>query len=173
MFEIKTFINNPLLIISDINEAIKKPNQYFIELDNEKKLTQFENKLDFDYFNGAIVIKYFDQILMDLSLWDLVDQLWCYLIRVIEDVLQYGKGETFFPDQPVKIEINMISQDSILFSLDGGRILKTILPKAEFFNALLDGAEDFFTKITTYFSGSINYEYEINKIHLVRDQLNS
>src|SRR5699024_6545004 len=105
------------------------------------------------------------------SLWDLVDQLWCYFIQLLEDVLQTGYGMTYFPEQPIKMEMKVVSNDLLLFSLDEGRKIRELLPMQEFLVALLQGSEDFYSSFVLYFDRKIDISYELNKIHDIKVQL--
>ncbi|WP_018665548.1 hypothetical protein [Heyndrickxia acidiproducens] len=171
MLKINTFIKKPNLEVSNLEEMIENPYKYFIRIDNETEIKNLSKEIDFDYINGAITIQYYDRFIMDFSLWDLVDQLWSYFIKLVEEVLQTGYGTIFFPDQPVKVEMKTISNDMLLFSLAEGKIISVTLPKQEFLNALLNNAQMFFTKLTSYFKGNVNYSYEINKIKAIQEQL--
>lgn len=172
MFNIKTFIKRPGLQVGNKNRVIENPNKYFINIDNAIEIKKYNQDLDFDYIDGAITIEYYNNFLMDFSLWDLVDQLWSYLINLVEDVVQSGYGMTYFPDQPVKIEMKVISKDLLLFTLDEGKIIREILPMQEFINALLKSAEIFFSHFMGYFERKIDFSYELNKIKTLQEKLN-
>lgn len=129
MFNIKTFIKIQNVQIDNLNEVIENPNRYFINIDDEIEIKKYNQDLDFDFINGAITIEYYNNLIMDFSLWDLVDQLWSYLIQLVEDLVQTGYGMTYFPDQPVKIEMKVVSKDLLLFVLNEGEIIRELLPR--------------------------------------------
>ncbi|ENH98124.1 hypothetical protein J416_02129 [Gracilibacillus halophilus YIM-C55.5] len=172
MFNIKTFIKRPSMQIDNLNEVIENPNRYFINIDDEIEIKKYNQYLDFDYINGAITIEYYNNLIMDFSLWDLVDQLWSYLIQLVEDVVQTGYGMTYFPDQPVKIEMKVVSKDLLLFALDEGEIIRELLPMQEFINALFKSAENFYSSFIAYFEREIDFSYELNKIKTIQEQIN-
>lgn len=172
MFNINTFIKRPSMQTDNLNEVIENPNRYFINIDNEIEIKKYNKELDFDYINGAITIEYYNNLIMDFSLWDLVDQLWSYLIQLVEDVMQTGYGMTYFPDQPVKIEMKVVSKDLLLFTLDEGKIIRELLPMQEFICALLKSAENFYNSFIAYFEKKIDFSYELNKIKTIREQIN-
>ncbi|MEW9676885.1 hypothetical protein ABRT01_11990 [Lentibacillus sp. L22] len=173
MINIKTFINKPNVQIKNLKEAMGNPAKYFINIDSETEIKKYDKNLDFNYLNGAIIIEYYNKLLMDCSLWDLVDQLWSYIIKLVEDVIHTGYGVTYFPDQPVKVEIKVISKDLVLFTLDEGKITGETLPMHEFINALLNSAENFFSRLTSYFEDDIDFSYELSKIKSIREQFNN
>lgn len=171
MFNIKTFIKRPHVKIDNLNKVIKNPSQFFVHINNEIEIKRINHDLDFDYIDGTIIIEYYDHLIMDFSLWDLVDQLWCYFIQLLEEVLQTGYGMTYFPEQPIKMEMKVVSNDLLLFSLDEGRKIRELLPMQEFMTAILKGAENFYSSFTSYFDRKIDFSYELNKIHDIKVQL--
>lgn len=172
MFNINTFIKIPNIQIDSINDVIENQNRYFINIDNEMEMKKYNQKFDFDYLNGAIIIEYYNKIIMDFSLWDLVDQLWSYFTKLVEDVVQTGYGMTYFPDQPVKIEMKVISKDLLLFTLDDGKIMKELLPTQAFINALLKSAENCYSRFIACFGKEIDFSHELNRIKTIQRQIN-
>ena len=77
--------------------------QYFIPCADDNALNYIS---DYHYIEGAIIIDYNDEIILGFQQWDLVDQLWTYIIEAIELII-YDKDEAgfFFPDQPIKVQI--------------------------------------------------------------------
>src|SRR5699024_5462914 len=132
---------------------------------------RINHELDFDYIDGTIIIEYYDHFFMDFRFWELVDQLWCYFILLLEEVLQTGYGMTYFPAQPLKMEMKIVSNCLLLFSLDEGRKIRELLPMYEFMTAILKGAEIFYSSFTLYFDRKIDFSYELNKIHDIKVQL--
>lgn len=138
MVEIKTYIKKKEIInsLENINE---KKSQYFVSFDNEECLNYIE---DFDYIEGAIVICSEGEYILDFRCWDLVDQLWVYLIDAIYEMLN-EKRETkfYFPDQPLEFKMKEISEYTILLSI---KEKKYVVNKMDFLISLLDSAEKFF-----------------------------
>src|SRR5699024_11687423 len=119
-----------------LNKVIKNLNQFIYHINYEIEIKRINLYLDFDYIDGIIIIEYYDNLIMDFSLWDLVDQLWCYFIQLLEEVLQTGYGMTYFTEQPIKMEMKVVSNDLLLFSLDEGRKIRELLPMQEFMTAI-------------------------------------
>lgn len=138
MISISTFIKKDKCInsIENINEIY---NQYFVRCDDERCLKTI---YDFEYIEGAIIIKSDDEIILDFKYWDIVDQLWTYMI---DAVLKLMKGEKevkfYFPDQPIEIQFQEISRTFLLLTVEE-RNFK--VKKIEFILALLENAESFF-----------------------------
>ncbi|MBO8157602.1 MAG: hypothetical protein H0Z32_14320 [Bacillaceae bacterium] len=170
MINIKTYIKIPGIRIENLNDINENSSKYFIDLDNEIEMNKYFQNLDLDYIDGAITIEYYNHIIMDFRLWDIVDQLWSYFINLVEEVIQNGYGVTYFPDQPVKVEMKLISKDLVLFSIDEGRVISEMLPMKKFIKTLLSSAENFFVKLTKYVK-NLNFDYELNKIKSIQNQI--
>lgn len=168
MITIKTFIKRPNVIIENLNDITMHPEKYFISMDDKIELKKYSNSMDVDYLEGAITIEYNNRFIMGYDLWDLVDQLWNYFINLVEDVKHNDCGVFYFPDQPIKVELKSVSTDSLLFTIDEGRIATESLPKQEFINALLNGAENFFSKLSFYFGDHINAQHELDEIQRIK-----
>lgn len=166
---IRSYLKNPDYIINDINKINSQPEKYFIWIDDASRVKDVANIIDLNYIEGVITIEQNGKILMDFKYWDLVDQLWGYWINLIIDFVKFNKAETFFPDQPIKLELNRVSNEIVLLKLISKSTFSWTLPKNEFFNALLDGANHFFEKMTEYF-GDVNkvYKYEDERIRKLK-----
>ncbi len=94
------------------------------------------------YIEGAIRMWNGTEEILGLEQWDLVDQLWSYLLDGMEELLD-GKGETSFsfPDQPLEMAFKMVKGNGLLIRV-GTR--KYIVDQKEFFSALLSAAEVFY-----------------------------
>ncbi|GAK78498.1 hypothetical protein BSMD_003950 [Bacillus subtilis Miyagi-4] len=92
----------------------------------------------------------------------MVDQLWAYFLNLIEEAIETGKSETYFPDQPLLLKMKSISNDMLLFEIDQKQ--KVLLPKLDFFESLLKNAKSFFETMNFVLEGNCDYEYELNKI---------
>ncbi|MDN4526131.1 hypothetical protein [Fictibacillus fluitans] len=171
MFYINTLLNRPEKEINDLNTIKSNIEEYFVQVKDEKQLLSIGNSLDFDYLNGAIILKHLDEFLLNVDCWDLVDQLWAYILNVTESLISTGEGETYFPDQPVKLKLKSISKDLVLYVLEADYRTKVVLPKKDLIDILLSGAADFFHAMEKTFKGKCNYQYEIQKISSLRDTL--
>ncbi|MGG1650007.1 hypothetical protein [Paenibacillus sp. NRS-1780] len=168
MFYVNTLISRPDRKINDISLLKSNVEEYFVQINNTHEILALENLLDFDYLNGAITLTYCEQTLLDVTLWDLVDQLWAYILNVVESLLTTGEGETYFPDQPVKLHLKSISVDLVLYEIEANEHIKVALPKNEFIQTILEGADDFFKNMEECFKGKCSYQYEIEKIETLR-----
>ncbi len=169
MVIIKSFIVRPGVIITDLEETSVNPKKYFIDLDDKGELSKIADMLDPYYINGAILIQYCGEMILGFKHWDLVDQLWSYLIDMVDELLISGKSSTLFADQSLKIEIVNRSSDSMLLRCDQDQ---WILPKIEFLSTLLKSGRYFFETLASLFIMNGNdYCNEVKKIDKIEKHL--
>jgi len=111
------------------------------------------------------------KLLMNFNHWDLVDQLWVYIVNTVEDVLKSGYGFTFFPDQPIKFDLKTIDYNSMLVMIDDGEVTNQLVDKRVFLSSLLESADRFYSLLSFYFDGIVNYEYELEQINSLKSML--
>lgn len=160
----------------EINSYILKPGHEmipfktyadFVNVNDIGKLLEVEKDLDNFYLDGAIEIKTNDQTLLELNDWDLVDQLWSYILNIIEEYNINGESEVYFPDSPNKIKIKRMYNDYLMFSIVTDKERKIIINKNEIFGILLKKAKDFFNSISVlkdYKDGSLKEIERAEKI---------
>lgn len=171
MFIIKSYIKYPKRLIKNFEIVKKDPFYYFIDLNNIEKILQIKDDLDLDYLEGVICLSYNDQIIMDFTYYDLIDQLWAYFLNMIEEFLKNKQSAMSFPDQPLPFSMTDISKYHILFSIN---FVKWTLPKYEFLNALLINAKDFFEKMMLLLENDKQYYiFQLNKIKLLETKVNA
>jgi hypothetical protein len=80
--------------------------------------------------------------ILDFRHWDLVDQLWSYLVDAVESLVSGEKAvEFYFPDQPLLFKMKVISDFVLLLELED---MRYSVNRQEFLGSLLKGAESFF-----------------------------
>ncbi|WP_201319378.1 hypothetical protein [Paenibacillus sp. EPM92] len=164
MIEIKSYLLKPYVKITDLTAVNKKPNDYFISIQNSKEIKEIKNTIDLNYVSGAICINYYEDPILDFTHWDLVDQLWSYIIDLVEKFESFGNAETYFPDQPIRLELKRINTNLMVVCVDES---KHTVESSVFLEKLLDSAEIFFTSMHQYFN--INtYSAQLQKIELLR-----
>ncbi|MEK6257899.1 MAG: hypothetical protein AABP62_04700 [Planctomycetota bacterium] len=109
-------------------------------------LSQLENKLDDDkYIEGKIELMIDGANILTEDHWDLVDQLWAYLVDGVSSVVLDNKSvECFFPDQPLRLALKSLGVSSIEVTIgdDVTRVNKT-----SFVMAIGKGGKAFFEKM--------------------------
>jgi|GEM_PF-777089 len=72
---------------------------------------------DKDYVTGAIELTVCGKKLISLKMWDLVDQLWAYLVNGLAALDRGDPFEIYFPDQPIFIKMVPKSSGKVEFSI--------------------------------------------------------
>ena len=171
MFQVDSYLMKPKCNVIDLRDVVKNPQNYFVEITDLKGLNAIHKNLDFQYLNGAICLKYYGESMLDMKYWDLVDQLWAYIMNLVDDVLLKSEGSVYFPDQPVKIIFRQASKDLLIFSVEGSETSSFVLPKNDFLSALVHGAEQFFTCMTNTFGSDCDYSHELERIDRLKQEL--
>lgn len=142
MIELKSYIkhNKQFIDIVDFNGPIEDPN----------------------YIEGGITLKINNVELINLEMWDYVDQLWAYFSTGLNEISQDKTFETNFPDQPIKVIFKPI-RENILITVKCHSEMKAMINKKEFIDSLSNHALAFFKKLSGIKGvDKNNYEYEIS-----------
>ncbi len=69
-----------------------------------------------DYIDGAmsLTINYVEVI--NISMWDYIDQLWIYTLNALIDFDTGDDVEFYFPDQPIKVTMKHV-KNNVLFKV--------------------------------------------------------
>ncbi|OYD06215.1 hypothetical protein [Paludifilum halophilum] len=151
MFLVCSFIKKVGVEIKSKEDLERNSEKYFVNVNQYEQLKEMDDKLDWDYLDGAIEMKYYNEEILGFQYWDLVDQCWMYLCDMLEELREKKETSRFFPDMPVKISMVKQNPDHIRFSLDS-RIW--ILPMEAFQQAIISGAVDFYTNLMNCFGKS-------------------
>ncbi len=162
---IETYILRIEKSFSDVEQLNKNPELYFISLSEVTSETQLS--LFPGYVEGAIIIEYNGNRLINYSYWDCVDDLWSDILIITKDMLTEGKGETLFPDQPIPISMKRKSLNTFIFQV-GEKSIE--LPLKIFLSKLLNEAEYFFKTIYTVYPNTF-FLRQIKKIVEMRKLL--
>lgn len=98
---------------------------------------------DPDYIDGALELSINGVSLIDKSMYDYIDDLWSYLAEGLSKVYRGQPFKTYFPDQP--IEINLIPKgNDILISVECNEEVKVYVNKEDFLMVMAEHARKFF-----------------------------
>ena len=106
------------------------------------------------YLDGAIRIKFNNQILIDFDYWDDITTLWHFYLNVLADCLTTGEGECYFPNQSITIKMINLQND---ISFQVGEITKVINKKV-FVQQLLSGAQKYYNFTKTLLGTDVELE---------------
>lgn len=166
IFFISSFIKKPGTKIADLKD--KGLSDKFINIDNFEQLLSLKKKLDPDYVEGYIFITYKGQVILDAAYWDLVDQLWAYILSMILEVMQNKYAKTCFPDQPLEINFELVDSN-IIFTI--GEYHSFVLPKDIFFENLIYHAQKFFEFYIKLFGNRSFISIQLKKIEIIKNRL--
>ena len=166
MFILKSYLKRPSAKITSLQDINQRAEEYFISINDKESIIKIKDKIDPNYIEGVLYLEYYGVVLMDFTYWDLIDQLWIYITDLIENCIEYGESETFFPDQSIRMSLKLINEKLVSFSIGSNKLVKRTLPKNELFKALLDSGELFFTKLQDYMG--LDYKREISKIKNIK-----
>ncbi|MCZ2341262.1 MAG: hypothetical protein LC104_05625 [Bacteroidales bacterium] len=97
---------------------------------------------DKDYVEGAIHCRINGRDLFTLDHWDLVDQLWCYILEALTLTRQGSEYDSSFPDQPLRLRFKPLSSYAVEITVgDSSHKFDT----ETVMNCLAPGAVSFFT----------------------------
>jgi len=100
--------------------------------------------VDTDYVEGAIVWSVGDVQLLSETHWDLIDQLWVYMIDGAVQFLESGTFESYFPDQPLRLGFIRRGSNGVEVTVGEN---KHIVDRQVFLASLIDGGKHFFEKM--------------------------
>jgi hypothetical protein len=172
LLKFDSYIKKPKVIISSLSSLNQNFNEYFIRLDDEETIKSFISDIDRDYIEGVIFAEYNGIVIMDFTYWDIIDQLWAYIISSIQDYIQNGESEFYFPDQPIRVKMKKINSNLLLFSIESKKSIKLTLSSEELFQTLLESGKEFFTNLQDCFDGILDYSGELELIKEIKDKLN-
>lgn len=128
MFEIQSYI---------------KVNDEFIAIEDIKGNSVYK-KMDKRSIEGAITIKYYTQIILDLTYWDYIEELWLYIIAMLEEYKINEYAKMLFPDQPVSLEIVKNRNEMCILRISHKNQKQSFcLPEKEFIKSLALAFNDF------------------------------
>lgn len=110
-------------------------------------IAQFNGPLeDRNYVEGALELIIDGKTVSDISYNDLIDQFWAYIIGCLEKVVAGERGETFWPDQPIKLAFSPIPANKVLVERSGSSDpdVRVVVDTFDLVDALLAGASEFF-----------------------------
>ncbi len=98
---------------------------------------------DVGYLEGAIQLKVDGVELMGLKQWDYVTVLWAYLLDGAEHLLDGQDFHTYFPDQPISLNMNCVSNELAQVEVSFGETRSKRVRLRTFCTSLVQAAEMF------------------------------
>jgi hypothetical protein len=124
---------------------------------------------DHRHIDGAIELIVDDLVLISQDQWDLVDQLWIYIINGIECILNKQDYTTHFPDSPIELSFKQTASPAKLKMIVGQK--SVVYDTKELAKHLLIGAEKCLKEISRIITDPNLYQKELQKIYQIRVDL--
>ncbi|MBI0376537.1 hypothetical protein JBE27_09680 [Streptomyces albiflaviniger] len=136
-----------------VNSFLKEPGGSFVAVEQ----AQFRIP-DPDYIEGALELEVNGVAILSLADWDYVDQLWSYLINVLEEYSESGVASTRLPDQPTKLTLSRQGKGYVLVRVDRGKTSQSsVVEESEFVSGLKESGGLFFTRMAGILPESEGY----------------
>ena len=100
------------------------------------------------HIEGAIHLRINDVDILDQSMWDDVDQLWCYVVNMIDGLETAGYARTYFPDQPIELSFERLGGRAVLVRSVGRHVRGSTIDEDRLVATLKKAALDFFDRIS-------------------------
>ena len=175
----KIKINEFILVkpVMSIKDLVSHPTKYVLTMDGD--YADFINYIKNNHaqfiddgilsIDGGVIIQINYQEITLIEQWDDLPTLWSYYLNVIEEYLENGEGEYYFPSQPIQIKLSSASKGKIRFSVDKRTIEFT---STHFFTSMIQQAETFFEMIVNDL-GLLKYRSELLQIENIRNRMSS
>jgi hypothetical protein len=124
---------------------------------------------DPDYIKGVIELSIDGQPIITRAEWDLVDQLWAYMVNGADEIAKHRSFVTRFPDQPIELLFTVdASTDTVTVELRYpgiGRPAKASIGRRELIDAIASAAGPVFRKLLELAPGNRDgYESVLRQI---------
>ncbi|HDJ1442397.1 TPA: hypothetical protein PPN70_004868 [Serratia rubidaea] len=125
---------------------------------------------DCNYIEGALELTINNVNLINLEMWDYIDQLWAYLSEGLDAISKNNEFNTYFPDQPIEVKLKPI-KDNVLISVKCNSKVTTLTNKDEFVSAMSKHALDFFERLSTIKGiEKDHYKHEIENLKKIHNK---
>lgn len=128
-----------------------------------------ESVKDPRHIDGAIELTIDGNPLIVKEQWDLIDQLWIYIVNGMESVVGGESYTSSFPDSPTKLSLKPTGTANLIEMTVGDKTITHNLQ--ELGNALLDGAAHCLEELDRITKKSDSYQEELQKINQVKTKL--
>ncbi|MCJ8273110.1 MAG: hypothetical protein MJK04_27380 [Psychrosphaera sp.] len=105
----------------------------------------FTGKLkDLDYIEGAMELELNGVLLIDVSMWDYIDELWAYICKGLGLVKRGMEFSTYFPDQPIKLDFIPLNNDMLKITINVHAEKTVVVSLSEFVKVMTQEVAQFF-----------------------------
>ncbi|EMA3642296.1 hypothetical protein [Providencia stuartii] len=129
----------------------------FLKVGNDfLNIYDFEGELDDDFYvEGALELSINNITLIDKSMWDCIDQLWCYFVEGLMLISKNEEFRTNFPDQPIEVTFTPVKKH-VLISVKANVQKKVFIERDIFIAYMASHAKKFLSKLITIGNANVN-----------------
>ncbi|AOR64126.1 hypothetical protein [Pectobacterium wasabiae] len=132
-------------------------------------VSEFKGKVKrSEYIDGAISLTINYVEIINISMWDYIDQLWIYILNALLDLNNGNDVEFYFPDQPIKVTMKNVKDNIFLKVGDSG----LMVDKYEFMIFMANSCLKFLRDMMSI-NGTPDYGTEIKLSLNLIEKLNS
>lgn len=114
---------------------------------------------------GSIVFSNHGFCIGDLPVFDDLPTLYAYYLNAIEDYIDSGTAQFYYPSQPIKVKMENVKQGCICLSIGSEKL---VLIEVELMKKILILAEDFFETLVEELDLR-KYKYEMDQIGKIKN----
>jgi hypothetical protein len=97
------------------------------------------------HVDGAIELTINGVAIFDKTMWDLVDQLWMYIVNMLEDMKQDDRADRMFPDQSLRFSFERVGDGLLKVTSFSSDVPRTaVVEESRFIDALKKAGIPFF-----------------------------
>ncbi|MBM7774691.1 hypothetical protein JOD54_004895 [Actinokineospora baliensis] len=100
------------------------------------------------HIEGAVELRLNGEEIIGRSTWDYVDQLWAYIVDMLEEFTRTPRVSTYFPDQPVELSFEARRGRVEVTSRAGAGVRRSSVERVAFVGALKAAGDRFFADMT-------------------------
>jgi hypothetical protein len=121
------------------------------------------------HIDGAIVLVVDGVAIIGQEQWDLIDQLWIYIVNGLEQVVNGKTYQSSFPDSATELSLQPITTTHQIKMTVGDKSITH--NSQELGNALLDGATHCLSELSRIMGKPDAYRDELERISQIRAKL--
>ncbi|GEM_PF-2837393 len=116
---------------------------------------------------GSVVFSNHGFCIGDLPIFDDLPTLYAYYLNAIEDYIDNGTAQFYYPSQPIKVRMENVKQGCICLSIGSEKL---VFVEAELMKKILMLAEGFFETLVKELNLR-KYKYEMDQIEKIKNRI--
>ena len=134
-------------LVTDLDDFVSNPDRYLVSIcgDPDRATRAWLEQVRSQGYGGEGLIRlsHYGVDLIPADLWDHSAVIWQYIIEVVRQFVDTGRGEAFFPGQPIRFGLENVRGGALWFIGSDGRLARQIVEKRTFLPGVLREASRF------------------------------